>query len=193
MEAPDLYISADVEADGPIPGQYSMLAFGLCVAGRFNGSRFERADPTRRTFYRELAPISEDFVPDALEIAGLDRDRLRVDGAQPAEAMAEARDWVIAESRDHRPVLVGFPVVYDWMFLYWYFERFTSEGSPFGHASALDIKTMYQQKASVVVSSAGKDDLPPSLRSTRPHEHHALADALEQAEIFANVFEWKGG
>jgi hypothetical protein len=28
----DIYFSADIEADGPIPGPYSMLSFGLAVA-----------------------------------------------------------------------------------------------------------------------------------------------------------------
>ena len=37
----DTYISADIEADGPIPGQYSMLAFGLAVAGTLDGTTFE--------------------------------------------------------------------------------------------------------------------------------------------------------
>lgn len=39
---PDLYISADVETDGPIPGPYSMLSFGLAVVGSYDGHRFER-------------------------------------------------------------------------------------------------------------------------------------------------------
>jgi hypothetical protein len=55
----DLYISADVEADGPIPGPYSMLSFGLAVAGRYDGDRFVAADPSRATFYAELRPIGD--------------------------------------------------------------------------------------------------------------------------------------
>ncbi|MFH0521079.1 hypothetical protein ACHBTE_28360 [Streptomyces sp. M41] len=30
---PSLYISVDIEADGPIPGPYSMLSLGVAVAG----------------------------------------------------------------------------------------------------------------------------------------------------------------
>jgi hypothetical protein len=186
----DLYISADVEADGPIPGPYSMLSFGLCVAGSFDGKRFAVPDGEPANFYRELRPISDDFLPEALEVSGLDRKRLAREGTDPAEAMAAATRWVQSAADSARVVLVGFPVVYDWMFLCWYFECFTESGSPFGHGSALDIKTMYQQKAHVVTSRAGKDDLPGELRSLRPHRHHALDDALEQAEVFANVFRW---
>jgi hypothetical protein len=187
----DLYISADVEADGPIPGRYSMLSFGLCVAGSFDGQRFAVPDGESASFYRELRPISDAFVPEALEVSGLDRERLAREGDDPAAAMAAASQWVESLADGARAVLVGFPVVYDWMFLCWYFERFTDAGSPFGHGSALDIKTMYQQKAQVVTSRAGKDDLPRDLRSSRAHSHQALDDALEQAEIFANVFRWE--
>ena len=38
-----------------------------------------------------------------------------------------------------RPVFVGYPAAYDFMFVYWYLIRFVHE-SPFSH-SALDIKT----------------------------------------------------
>ena len=81
---PDLYFSVDIEADGPIPGPFSMLSFGLVVAGRFDGRQFESRLDRPDTFYRELKPISRSFVPEALEVSGLDRDRLEREGADPA-------------------------------------------------------------------------------------------------------------
>ena len=80
MARADLFISGDVEADGPVPGPYSMLSFGLAVAGRFDGTDFGAATPVDRTFYAELQPIGEQFVPDALRVSGLDRERVEVDG-----------------------------------------------------------------------------------------------------------------
>ena len=65
MAGPELYVAVDVEADGPIPGPYSMISLGMAVAGRPD-----------LTFYTELRPISDAFVPQALAISGLDRDRL---------------------------------------------------------------------------------------------------------------------
>ena len=106
--------------------------------------------------------------------------------------MAEAAAWVAQRAGSDRAVLVGYPVVFDWMFLHWYFVRYVGE-SPFGFSSALDIKTIYQQKAGVTVSDAGRGDLPAELRSSREHTHNALDDAIEQAEIFTRVFEWPGG
>jgi hypothetical protein len=190
--APDLFFSVDVEADGPIPGPYSMLAIGLCVAGRYDGERFAPTDPRADTFYAELRPISEEWSPDAVSVSGLDRAKLAKEGREPAEAMTAAAEWVRARADHDRPVMVGFPLVFDWMFAYWYFERFAEGGSPFGFSSGLDMKTMYQQKAGVVLSEAGKDDLPARLQGDAPHRHQALDDAVEQAEIFARLFAWHG-
>jgi len=187
----DLYISADIEADGPIPGDYSMLSFGLAIAGRFDGTAFAPADPAADTFYRELKPISERFLSAAVEVTGLDRSYLTHNGAEPVEAMSAAKDWITRQAVDSRPVMVGFPLVFDWLFLYWYFERFGG-GSPFSYSAGLDMKSMYAAKARVRLSDAGKDDLPAGLRSRRPHTHNALDDAIEQAEIFARLFDWPG-
>ena len=52
------------------------------------------------------------------------------------------------------------------------------------------MKTIYQQKANIIVGEAGRDDLPPDLRSSREHTHNALDDAREQAEIFVKLFRW---
>jgi len=187
----DIYISADVEADGPIPGRYSMLSFGLAVAGGFDGEAFAPRDPTVTTFYRELSPISSEWVPEAVEASRLDRERLSREAEDPKVAMADAADWVTSVAAGARPVLVAYPVVFDWMFLHWYFVTFAGE-SPFGFSAALDIKTMYQQKARVTLSAAGRTDLPSELRSSQAHTHNALDDAIEQAEIFNKLFVWEG-
>jgi hypothetical protein len=186
---PDLYISADVETDGPVPGPFSMLSFGLAVVGRYDGRRFERFSPRDRTFYKELRPISEQYEDEALAINGLDRDRLTTEGTAPAEAMDEAADWVRSVSEGHRPVLVAYPVAFDWSFLYWYFERFASGGSPFGHSSCLDIRTLYQVIAGAVFDRSGKSAMPNSVRPVEPHTHNALDDAVEQGELFANLMD----
>src|SRR5687767_10330847 len=116
-----------------------MISVGLAVAGRRTGdAAVEPADPTSETFYRELKPISTDFVPAALAVSGLDRAALERDGAEPAEAMADLTGWlrqVCGETG--RPILVAYPLGFDWMFLYWYLIRFTG-ASPFGHSGCLD-------------------------------------------------------
>src|SRR5687768_7912728 len=138
MARTDLFISADVEADGPIPGpaHYSMLSFGLAVAGTFDGTSFEPAGDDAPTFYAELAPISERFEPAALAVSGLDRDRLAREGMAPAEAMAAAARWVREVAGERRPVMVAYPATFDWMWLAWYFGAYAA--NPFGHSGCLD-------------------------------------------------------
>ena len=186
----DVYISVDVETDGPVPGPYSLLSFGMCVAGTFDGHRFRREDPTARTFSRLLQPISDEWQPEAMAVNGLDRDELRRSGQTPQTAMDEAGAWVLEVAGDARPVLVAYPVAFDWAFLYWYFVRFAAEGSPFGYSSCVDIRTLYQAKAKTVFDESGKDAMPAALQPHHPHTPDALDDAVEQAELFANVFEW---
>lgn len=188
----DLYISGDVEADGPIPGRYSMLSFGLCVAGRFDGRELQPHDPEGDTFYAELQPISEEWESEALKVARLDREQLARTGRSPGQAMTEASSWVQKVAGDDRPVFVGFPAVFDWLFLYWYFVAFADGGSPFEFSAVLDMKTMFQQKARVVTSATGLSDLPAPLRSSYPHTHNALDDAVQQADVFVRLFLWDG-
>jgi len=188
----DAYFSADVETDGPIPGPFSILSFALVYAGSFDGRRFERPKKYECTLYKELKPISESFEPEALRVNGLDRSRLCLEGESPEMAMTEACRWIKEVAGSGRPVLVAYPLSFDWTWLYWYFIRFSREGSPFDYSRCFDIKTAYAVKAAVPISEAGRTRIYPSLRSKHVHSHHALDDAIEQAEIFANVFEWEG-
>ena len=190
--AGDCYFSADVETDGPIPGPYSMLSFGLVYAGGFNGEQFMRPPDLSTCFYRELKPISEEFEPEALRVNGLNHDHLALEGAEPRDAMTEAAQWIREVAGNARPVLVAYPLSFDWAWLYWYFVRFSDLGSPFNHSQCFDIKTAFAVKAGIPIVQAGRSRMVLSLSSNRPHTHNAVDDAAEQAEIFANIFEWKG-
>jgi hypothetical protein len=188
----DIYFSADVETDGPIPGPYSILSLALVYAGSFDGDIFCRPKNYDRIFYRELKPISSHFDSEALKVNGLNRDHLLFSGTEPQQAMNEAFQWVNEIAGEGKPVLAAFPLSFDWAWLYWYFVQFSSLGSPFNHSRCYDMKTAYAVKACVPIADAGRSNLLPFLRPAREHTHNALDDAIEQAEIFANIFEWDG-
>jgi hypothetical protein len=188
----DAYFSADVETDGPIPGPYSILSLALVYAGRFDGIHFERPKALDLTFYRELKPISESFEPEALLVNGLDREELIKTGQAPNRVMSDASKWVRNIAGSNKPVLVAYPLSFDWSWLYWYFIRFSDSGSPFGYSRCFDIKTAVAVKTHLAISNAGRNQLPKRLRSDRDHSHNALDDAIEQAEIFSKVFELGG-
>jgi hypothetical protein len=106
--------------------------------------------------------------------------------------MTEAARWVRQIAGEATPVLVAYPLSFDWAWLYWYFINFSADGSPFNHSRCFDIKTAYAVKAHVPIGEAGRSRLLQSLHPQSRHTHHALEDAIEQAEIFGNVFEWEG-
>lgn len=101
----EVYISVDVETSGPIPGEYSMLTIGACLA-----------DEPDQVFSCELKPISANADPEALAVTGLSLDRLAVDGPAPDVAMRAFQSWVekVADT-DKLPVFVGLNAPFDWV------------------------------------------------------------------------------
>src|SRR5438046_10703023 len=59
------YVIADVESDGPIPAEFSMVCFGAVVFD-------DRLD---RTFYGSTRPVSDRFVPEALAVSGFSHEQ----------------------------------------------------------------------------------------------------------------------
>jgi len=188
----DVYFSADIETDGSIPGIYSMLSFAMVYAGEFDGESFVRPETLDRSFYRELRPISAEFEQEALDVNKLDRNRLVCEGCDPELAMTEAAHWIKQVAGNAKPILVAYPLSFDWAWLYWYFVRFSKVGSPFNHSLCFDVKTAFAVKAKLPISQSGRSQLSSALKSGRRHTHNALDDAREQAEVFANIFEWSG-
>ncbi|MEU5163430.1 exonuclease [Streptomyces sp. NPDC020875] len=174
---PELYVAVDVEADGPIPGPYSMLSLGMSVVGR-----------PELAFYTELRPISDEVVPEALAVSGLDRDRLLREAPAPEAAMARAARWVDGLRKTGRPVFLAAPAVWDGMFVHWYFVRFTG-ASPFGATGAgIDLRSYWmgltgaewrRSHKSTIKAATGLKGL--------PHTHHAGEDAAELAAVFDAV------
>lgn len=178
-QLPELYIACDVEADGPIPGPYSMLSLGMAVVGK-----------SELTFYTELKPLTDDYLPKALEVAGLDREKLKLTAPHPTEAMERAAKWINKLRKIGRPVFLAAPAVWDGMFIHWYFMRFLGN-SPFGQTgSGIDLRSywMGMQHCDWVKTHKGKIKWELELKDL-PHTHHAGEDALELASVFQAVLE----
>ncbi len=174
---PDVYISVDVETAGPNPSQYSLLTIGACVVGK-----------PQRTFYVELRPVTMNAVPEALAVSHLSMPRLADHGVEPAEAMKRFESWLKGEViGKQRPVFVAFNAPFDWMFVNDYFYRYLGR-NPFGH-SALDIKSFYMGLAQVDWKDTSMRDISIRYLGDRQLTHHALRDALDQAEIFEKLRE----
>lgn len=175
MPKQDIYISMDVEADGPIPADYSMSSFGAVVA-----------DDMTKTFYAELKPITSRFDPQAAAVSGLDRDKLTKFGMEPSVAMRDLNSWVLAVAGGRKPIFVAFNATFDWGFVNWYFHHFVGS-NPFG-ISGLDVKAYYMGlRRKMLWADTAKRNIPKVFMSSLPHTHNALDDAKEQAEMFMKL------
>ncbi|MDA0172974.1 hypothetical protein OJ998_27985 [Solirubrobacter taibaiensis] len=190
MPRPDLYFSVDIEADGPIPGPYSMVSLGACIAGTYDGERFTAHPPERRTYYTELKPISDQWVPEALAVSGFSRER-QLQGVEPKDGMTGFADWVEEMCAEHdrgRAVFAAFPLGFDWLFTYWYLMAYAGR-SPFSHGRHIDIKTLFTAQSGTPIHAAVKRNMGHELLGDRPHTHNALDDAQGQADLLANLLK----
>ena len=160
------YIMVDIESDGPIPGDYSMICFGAVLVD-------EQLD---KTFYGKLQPISDTFIPEALAVSGFSREEtLQFD--DPRQVMINFKEWITQTCKD-RPIFISDNNGFDWMFICWYFHHFTG-GNPFGFSS---------QNLGSLYKGLEKDTFKTfkHLRQTK-HTHHPVDDAKGNAEALLTM------
>ncbi len=116
------FVMVDVESDGPIPGDYSMICFGAIVV----------ESGLSRTFQGQLRPNSEKWIPEALAVSGFSREQTMQFG-EPGKVMGEFRSW-LAGNVAGRPMFISDNNGYDWQFINWYFHHFLGR-NPFGYSS----------------------------------------------------------
>jgi hypothetical protein len=177
----EIYISTDVETDGPIPGPHSMLSIGSAAynADKTLVSTFSAnletlpgaaADPKTAAWWTTQ--------PDAWAAC-------RKDLETPHAAMARYVAWI--KQLKGKPVFVAYPAGFDFLFVYWYLIRFAGE-SPFSH-SALDMKTFAMALLKTDYRDSTKRNMPKQWFDKLPHSHAALDDAIEQGALFCNMLQ----
>jgi len=165
------YIMVDIEADGPIPGDYSMICFGAVVV------RPELED----TFYGDLKPISEKWVPEALAVSGYSREETMRFG-DPEKTMRAFASWLKRVS-EGKPRFIADNNGFDWMFVCWYFQHFLGS-NPFGFSST-NLGSLYKG----LVKDAYRNFK--HLRRTK-HDHNPVNDAKGNAEALLHMKEKMG-
>jgi len=175
----EVYVSTDVETDGPIPGINSMLSLGSAaylsdktLIGTFtaNLETLPGAEPCPRTMeWWESQPEAW--------------AACRENPQPPEQVMPQYAEWL--RKLPGRPVFVGYPAAFDFMFVYWYLIRFAGE-SPFSY-SALDIKTYAMAMLKKGYRESVKRNMPRRWFEQLPHTHRALDDAIEQGALFCNM------
>jgi hypothetical protein len=159
-------IVVDVESDGPIPGDYSMISFGAIIV----------EEELERTFYGKLKPISENWVPDALKVSGFSREEtLQFD--DPKSVMESFNSW-IKENAKSRALFFSDNNGFDWQFINWYFIHFIGK-NPFGFSST-NLGSLYKGMVKNMFKNFKH------LRKTK-HTHNPVDDAIGNAEALLHM------
>lgn len=158
------YVMVDVEADGPIPGEYSMVCFGAIVV-----------EPSLdRTFYGRLKPVSDKWIPESLEVSGFAREEtLGFD--DPKMVMQRFADWI---AKVGQPVFISDNNGFDWRFINWYFYHFLGK-NPFGHSST-NLGSLYKGVVKDMSQNFKR------LRVTK-HTHNPVDDSRGNAEALLRI------
>lgn len=161
----------DIESDGPIPGDYSMVCFGAVVV-----------EPgLNRTFYGRLKPISESWVEDALNVSGFTREQVMTFD-EPKVVMQAFATW-LSSLRTKRLMFISDNNGFDWQFINWYFHHFLGK-NPFGFSSQ-NLGSLYKGLVNDTFATFKH------LRKTR-HTHHPVDDARGNAEALLHMKESMG-
>lgn len=159
-------IMVDVESDGPIPGNYSMISFGAVIVEQ----------DLDRTFYGQLKPISEKWMPEALAVSGFNREET-LEFDDPKMVMEKFSKW-LNENCKTRPLFFSDNNGFDWQFINWYFIHFC-EKNPFGFSST-NLGSLYKG----LVKDTFKNFK--HLRKTK-HTHNPVDDAMGNAEALLHM------
>ena len=175
----EIYVSTDIEADGPIPGDYSMLSFGSAA---FNAQK-----ELISTFSANLKTIPR-AKQDPATMQWWSKHKKawnahRKDLKDPKVAMKEYARWL--KTLGAIPVFVGYPASFDFTFIYWYLMKFTGV-CPFSFA-ALDIKTYAMSILRKPFHRTTKSTMPKRWFDMSKKRHIALDDAMEQGYLFCNM------
>jgi DNA polymerase III epsilon subunit-like protein len=162
----------DVETDGPIPGDYSMLAIGAVVV-----------EPGLKRFFKShIRPISDKWQPEALAVSGFSREQTLAWTDDAELVMRDFRDWIHGLNLK-RPIFVADNNGFDWSFVNWYFHHFLGE-NPFGFSSQ-NLNSLYKGLTRDVFASFKH------LRRTK-HDHDPLNDAMGNAEALLHMVQEMG-
>jgi len=162
------FISVDIEADGPIPGKYSMISLGAvrCVP------------PYDENFYCTIRPVTEEYIPEALAVSGFTREEALTFNTPEVE-MARFNEWLkFMKSRYGYPVFIADNNGFDWSFTNYYLHYYTGS-NPFGYSS-WNLNSFYK----------GLDkNLRAKFKQFRvtKHTHNALDDAIGNAEALHTI------
>lgn len=118
------HIIVDVETDGPIFGENSMICFGAVVLD----------EKLNKTFYGQCRPGNESsWIPEALAVSGFTREET-LKFQHPAITMTKFAEWIETVNTSSRPILWSDNNQFDASWIDYYFNVHIGK-NPFGWSS----------------------------------------------------------
>ncbi|HIC18397.1 TPA: exonuclease [Candidatus Poribacteria bacterium] len=178
----EIYISTDIETNGPIPSHHSMLSFGS--AAFF----LDNTIVSTFSYNLDLLPNAKEYPP-TMEWWKTQPEAwaaCRENTVTPALAISDYLAWL--ESLPGTPVFVAHPVAFDYAFISWYLWEFTGE-DPFKR-NTLDVGSFAAAVLNQPVTKAQKPDMPEDwFDPDFEHNHIALDDAIGHAKLVCNMVQ----
>lgn len=180
---PTFYLSVDVETDGMCPGVNSMLSLGAVMLN-------EAGDEIGQ-FSENLIPLAWPAHPDHETMKWWESHQEAYAKAtenpeQASLVMHNFREWV--ESFEGRVIFIGYPVTFDFTFVWWYLWSFTG-GAPFTHGG-MDLKSVASVLLDTPYYDSRKANWPQNwFPEENEHSHIAVEDAREQAYSWVKMSE----
>jgi len=188
MARRQLYVSLDIEADGPYPLDYSMRNFGMEI--------FDEEGLTYGTFERNLIPLPEakedpDTMRNFWDKNSEAWEYVNTNPADPTIAMKENKAWLTAIANNNNAVMsyAGYPASFDFMWHYIYMVKLTGDCRPLSFSS-FDIKTAAAITLDIPYNMATKKNFPKRwFKGSPQHDHTGLCDAIGQRIIAVNIIK----
>lgn len=190
-----IYVVTDIEADGPRPGENSMISFAS-VAVTPDGKE-------AGVFEAVLAPLAG-ARPDPDTLAWFHTQpeawaAATTDPRPPSDVVAEYVAWVrgLGPSR----TFAAFPVAFDGMWIDHYLRRFSAhaliEGpyaeDPLFHGPGLCLKSYAAALTGQTFAECKPKTLPPEWLGHHEHTHKAIDDARGYAHLLGVLMAKSGG
>lgn len=179
----ELFISTDVETNGPIPGINSMLSLASLAIDEdgneisifeINLKELEGATKNKETM--EWWKTNKEAY-----------DETRKNILDPEIAISKYYDWLAELKKDFNIVFVAYPVAFDFMWCFWYLMKFKGE-SPFGH-NGIDIRSYAMAMFKKSYNRSGKNIYPEEWFDGLTLTHKAIDDARMQGHMFINMIK----
>ena len=166
------YVMVDVETDGEIPGDFSMIEIGAVIV---------RPGLTD-TFHGQLRPISNQWNPEALKVSGHTREETLA-FESPTVVLERFEAWVYQHKVGKKARFISDNNGFDFMFVSWYFWHFLRR-NPFGHSST-NLGSLYKGLVKDTFVNFKH------LRKTK-HTHNPVDDAMGNAEALLHMHDVLG-